>query len=289
MKTLCKRSLMHSAAFGAALVLSVLAAKSGMAADVVRIGMIPDAGATQVSVEQKKPLQDYLEKALGRPVRIIIPTNYNATVEGLGNDSLDFAYLGGLTYVKAHIRYQVVPVVQRQIDQEFHSMLIAHAGSGIKSIKDLKGKSFAFGDINSTSGHLFAYKAMNKAGFDPDKDLSGYRYTGSHTATVQAVASGAADAGSVDETVLREMIADGKIDANSVYVFFKSPPFADYVWVARKDIDPKLRKSFARAFTDLKEGRDDKILDILRGKHFVPATNSEYDEVRSLAKQFSLL
>jgi phosphonate transport system substrate-binding protein len=70
----------------------------------IRIGMIPDAGATQVSVEQKAPLRAYLEKALGRPVQLIIPANYNATVEGLGNGSLDAAYLGGLTYVKAHQR-----------------------------------------------------------------------------------------------------------------------------------------------------------------------------------------
>ncbi len=287
MNTLCKRILMHAAAFCAVLALSVVAAKPGMAADAVRVGMIPDAGATQVSIEQKKPLQDYLEKALGRSVRIIIPTNYNATVEGLGNGSLDFAYLGGLTYVKAHARYQVVPVVQRQIDREFHSLFIAHAGSGIKSIKDLQGKNFAFGDIGSTSGHLFAYRAMMKAGIDPDKDLS-YRYTGSHTATVQAVASGAADAGSVDETVFRAMIASGKIDKGSAYVFFTSPPFTDYVWAARKDIDPKLQEKFARAFTGLKEGRDDGILDILRGKHFVKATDAEWDDVRAVAKQFSL-
>ena len=257
--------------------------------DEIRVGMIPDAGATQVSIDQKKPLQDYLEKVLGRKVHIIIPTNYNATVEGLGNGSLDFAYLGGLTYVKAHARYQVIPVVQRQIDREFHSLFIAHAGSGIKSLQDLKGKKFAFGDINSTSGHLFAYKAMKTAGIDPDKELNGYRYTGSHTATVQAVASGAADAGSVDETVFHDMIASGKVDSNSVYIFYKTPAFADYVWVARKDIDPKLQRKFATAFTDLKAGRDDKILDILRGKQFVTATDDEWNDVRAVAKQCSLL
>ncbi len=173
MNTLSKSILLYSAALCAALALSVLAAKSGMAADVVRVGMIPDAGATQVSIEQKKPLQDYLEKAVGRTVIIIIPTNYNATVEGLGNGSLDFAYLGGLTFVKAQARYKVVPVVQRQIDREFHSLFIAHAGTGIRNIKDLHGKNFAFGDINSTSGHLMPYLAMEKAGFDPDKDLTG--------------------------------------------------------------------------------------------------------------------
>src|ERR1700733_5071093 len=72
------------------------------AGETIRIGMIPDAGATQVSVDQKKPLRDYLAAALGQSVDLIIPTNYNATVEALGNGSLDFAYLGGPRDLKVH-------------------------------------------------------------------------------------------------------------------------------------------------------------------------------------------
>jgi len=59
----------------------------------VSVGMIPDAGATQVSIQEKGPLKDYLAKHIGREVNLVIPTNYNATVEALGNGSLDFAYL----------------------------------------------------------------------------------------------------------------------------------------------------------------------------------------------------
>ncbi len=289
MNMLSRRFLMHSAVLCAGLALLMLAAGPTMAGDEVRVGMIPAAGATQVSVEQQKPLQEYLEKALGQPVKIIIPTNYNATVEGLGNGSMDFAYLGGLTFVKAQALYGVLPVVQRQIDREFHSLFITHSGTGIKSIEDLRGKSFAFGDINSTSGHLMPFLAMEKAGLDPDKDLSGYRYTGSHTATAQAVASGVIDAGALDEAVFQSMIAKGQIDKSKVQVFYTTPAFVDYVWVARKDIDPKLKEKFAQAFMDLKPGRDDKILDILMGKQFVPATNEEYDDIRTTAKKLKLL
>jgi phosphonate transport system substrate-binding protein len=280
--------LMSSAALCAGVALSVLGAKSAVAGNTVKIGMIPASGATQVSVEQEKPLQEYLEKALGQPVKIIIPTNYNATVEGLGNGSMDFAYLGGLTFVKAQARYGVLPVVQRKIDREFHSLFITHAGTKIESIKGLHGKTFAFGDINSTSGHLMPYLAMEKAGFDPDKDLNSYRYTGSHTATAQAVANGVVDAGSLDEAVFRSMVAKGQIDKNKVRIFYTTPAFVDYVWVARKDIDPKLKKKFAAAFMNLKPGRDDKILAILLGKRFVAATNAEYNDIRATAKKLNL-
>jgi phosphonate transport system substrate-binding protein len=253
----------------------------------IRIGMIPDAGATQVSVEQKAPLRAYLEKALNRPVTLVIPTNYNATVEGLGNGSLDVAYLGGLTFVKAHDRYGAVPLVQRAADRQFHSLFITQADSPIKDLKDLRGKSFAFGDINSTSGHLMPYYAIEKAGINPDKDFK-FRYTGSHAATVKAVESGVVDAGACDETVFREMTKDGKADGSKMRVFYTTKPFVDYVWAARADLDKPTQEAIVKAFTQLEPGKDDKILTILRGKKFVAANNAEYDAIRTTAKQLKL-
>jgi len=253
----------------------------------VNIGMIPDAGATQVSVKEKAPLKAYLEQKLGRPVNLIIPTNYNATVEALGNGSLDFAYLGGLTYIKAHARYSVVPLVQRSSDLQFHSCFITSSHSSIHSLGDLRGKTFAFGDINSTSGHLMPYLEMRQAGVDPNSALK-YRYTGSHPATAKAVESGAVDAGALDETVYNSMISEGKLDPNKVRVFYMSKPFVDYVWVARKDVDPATQEKFAQAFTDLKEGQDDEILKILRGKNFVRANNEEYTVLRLIAEDLNM-
>jgi phosphonate transport system substrate-binding protein len=269
---------------------ALVAAAVPAAAGPIRIGMVPDAGATQVSVEEKAPLRAYLEKAIGQPVELVIPTSYNATVEGLGNASLDIAYLGGLTYVKAHARYGVVPLVQREEDQRFHSLFITQADAPIRALADLKGKRFAFGDINSTSGHMFPYLAMSEAGVDPDKDLT-YRYTGSHAATVKAVEAGAVDAGACDETVFRQMTSDGKADPAKLRVFYTTPAFVDYVWVARKELDPSVRQAIVKAFTALapEHGDDDTVLAILRGKRFVPADDAEYDRVRAIASRLGLL
>ena len=253
----------------------------------VNVGMVPDAGATQVSITEKAPLKAYLEQKLGRPVNLIIPTNYNATVEALGNGSLDFAYLGGLTYIKAHARYSVVPLVQRSSDLQFRSFFITSFHSSIHSLVDLKGKTFAFGDINSTSGHLMPYLEMRQAGIDPNTSLK-FRYTGSHPATAKAVESGAVDAGALDETVYTSMVAEGKLDPNKVRVFYTSKPFVDYVWVSRKDVDPATQEKFAQAFTDLKERQDDEILKILRGKDFVRANNEEYTVLRLVAEDLKM-
>jgi phosphonate transport system substrate-binding protein len=258
------------------------------AANGIKVGMIPDAGATQVSIEEKAPLRQYLAKATGAKVELIIPTNYNATVEALGNGSLDFAYLGALTYVKAHDRYGVLPLVQRSADKTFHSLFITQSGSSIQKLADCKGKRFAFGDINSTSGHLIPYDELIKAGINAEQDMQ-VRYTGSHAATVKAVEGGAADAGALDETVYRSMIAEGKVDGGKVRIFLTSPPFVDYVWVARKDVGAAERDTFAKAFLSLKEGKDDAILNILRGKDFVRVDDAEYANIRKIARDLKML
>jgi phosphonate transport system substrate-binding protein len=265
-----------------------LAALAATAGDKpLAVGMIPDAGATQISIQEKDPLKKYLTKHLGQPVNLIIPTNYNATVEALGNGSLDFAYLGGLTYVKAHKTYGVVPLVQRTSDLEFHSLFITGANSPIKRLADLKGKNFVFGDINSTSGHLMPYLELKQAGIDVEKDFK-YRYSGSHPATAKAVESGAADAGALDESVYNAMVAEGKLDKTKVRVFYTSKPFLDYVWVARKDVGKAEQEKFAKAFTDLQEGKDEQILGILRGKKFVRASDDRYEILRKVAEELKM-
>ncbi len=275
-------------AFIEAATVSSAAFTSLRAAAPLSVGMIPDAGATQVAVDQKAPLRDYLAKALGESVNLIIPTNCNATVEALGNGSLDFAYLGALTYVKAHAMYGVLPLVQRAEDKQFHSLFITPASSGIQKLADAKGRRFAFGDINSTSGHLIPYAELKKAGVDADKDLQ-FRYTGSHPATAKAVESGAVDAGALDETVYRAMVSGGQLDGSKVRVFYTSAPFVDYVWVARKDVDATHREKFVNAFLNLKEGKDDGVLNILRGKNYVRADDAEYGNIRTVATQLKMM
>lgn len=277
-------NLLRAAGIIGALALTAAGADA-QAAEPLRVGMVPDAGATQISVEEKAPLQAYLEKQLGRPVKLIIPTSYNATVEGIGNGSLDVAYFGGLTYVKAHLRYGATPLVQRDVDQQFHGLFITRPGVGISRLQDLKGKTFCFGDINSTSGHLFPYLVMKQAGVSPDQ-LKSFRYTGSHAATAQAVAAGVCDAGSLDETVYKAMQA--KLPG-STQVFATTPAFADYVWAARKGLDAKTQQAFSNAFLRLQKGRDDAVLKILRGEHFVRANDAEYAEVEQVAKELGLL
>jgi phosphonate transport system substrate-binding protein len=224
-------------------------------------------------------------------VELTVPTNYAAVVEALVADQVDFAYLGGFTYVQAHQRAGVLPLVQREGDRHFHSLLITRTGSPIHGIADLAGKTFSFGDVNSTSGHLMPDYFLRQAGHDPATFFGAVQYSGGHDATVLAVANGKVDAGAVDETVYKTMLAKGVVTPQQVRVFYTTPDFLDYVWVARKGLAPATREKLARAYLALSpatpEGK--QLLELLRGKKFVRADDASYGRLREAAKATGLL
>jgi phosphonate transport system substrate-binding protein len=238
-------------------------------------------GTTQ---DDREPLRAYLTKAMGRPVSVEAPDSYRETVNHLADSSYDFACLGALVYIRAHAKYGVIPLVQRASDLQYHSVFITAAASSIHSLSDLKGKQFAFGDIDSTSAHLMPYRELKRAGINPETDLK-FRYSGSHPATAAMVETGIVDAGSLDEMVFRFLIDGGKLDGKKVRVFYISAPYLDYVWVARKDISKDKQQQFAHALLDLKEGKDDAILKILRARPFVIANDEEYQITRQVAHE----
>jgi phosphonate transport system substrate-binding protein len=269
------------AAFGSA---AAIAPTAAAAADELTVAFIPEIATTPSSYAAKKPLVDTLARATKRSVKLIIPTNYAATVEAIGNDSVDLAYFGGLTYLKARKLYGVVPLVQRDADRQFHSLFITTRPQ-ITKLSDLRDKSFAFGDPNSTSGHLQPVKEMIEAGIDPDKDMRS-RYTGNHTATAIAVNNGSVDAGAMDETVYRKLADDKTIDVSKTRVFYTSRPFVDYVWVVRKGLDPATADAIKKAFVTT---TDPAVLDVLRATKYVAADDAEYEPLRKVAERLKLL
>jgi phosphonate transport system substrate-binding protein len=97
------------------------------------------------------------------------------------------------------------------------------------------------------------------------------------------------DAGAVDESIFKSMLSEGKIKAGAFRIFHVSKPFVDTVWVARKEVSSADQEKFAKAFIALKQGLNDQVLLILRGKDFVRANNEEYNILRLLAQQLKML
>jgi phosphonate transport system substrate-binding protein len=255
----------------------------------LRVSMIPTTDPAKI-LRESEPLKSRLGQATGATVDFTIPSSYSAVVEALVADKLDVAHLGGFTYVQARKRVGVVPLVQRDRDQAFHSVFVVPVASTIATLADLKGHTFAFGDVNSTSGHLMPEYYMRQNHVDPEV-LAKAIYTGGHDATLLAVANGKVDAGAMDEAVFQKMTADGKVDAKSVKIFYTTPPFFDYVWVARKGLPAETQKKIAAVFLALDESKpeDKKLLDLLSGKKYLPADDGSYDKLREAATQAGLL
>jgi phosphonate transport system substrate-binding protein len=265
------------------------ASGSAAPAKTLRVSMIPTTDPGKLARESQ-PLVAYLEARTGAKVELTVPLNYAAVVEAFGADKIDVAFFGGFTYVQAHKRFDAQPLVQRERDQAFHSLFITQIDSPIGSLADLKGKSFAFGDVNSTSGHLMPEYFLRQAAVDPDV-IAKAIYTGGHDATALAVANRKVDAGALDEAVFAKLTKDGKLDAAKLKVFHTTPPFFDYVWCARKATDSALADAFAAAMLALDPARpsDKVVLDLLQATRYVKADDASYDKLREAATAAGLL
>src|SRR6266850_2655996 len=252
-------------------------------AQPLRVSMIPTTDPGKASREMQ-PLVDYLSRKTSGPVQMTVPTNYAAVVEALINDQVDIAHLGGFTYVQSSKRAGVKPLAQRERDRNFHSLFVTQPGSTIQSLSDLKGRSFAFGDVNSTSGHLMPEYFMRENKVDPEV-IAKAIYTGGHDATLLAVANGKVDAGALDEAVFQRLTTTGKVNPAKVRVFWTTPPFLDYGWVARKGLDTKVSGAVANAFLAPNDAdpQQKQILEVLSAKKYLNAEDASYDRLRQAA------
>jgi len=85
--------------------------------------MIPTTDPGKI-IRESQPFIDYLQMKTGAKVELTVPTNYAAVVEAVSNDRVDIAYFGGFTFVQASARAGALPLVQRERDQNFHSLFI---------------------------------------------------------------------------------------------------------------------------------------------------------------------
>ncbi|MEO5686337.1 MAG: putative selenate ABC transporter substrate-binding protein [Burkholderiaceae bacterium] len=261
-------------------------------ANVLRVSAIPDEAPTELQ-RKFKPLGDYLKAKTGMDVQFTPVTDYAAVVEGLATKKIDLAWLGGFTFVQAKLRSegQVVPIVQRAEDEKFTSRFIVPLDSPIKTIADLKGHTFAFGAPSSTSGSLMPRYFLQQQGLVPERDFKTVAFSGAHDATVAFVASGRAEAGVLNASVMDKLVEAKNPNAEKVRVLATTPPFFDYNWTVRPGLDPALTKKLTDAFLALDPTKpaDKEILDLQRASKFIPTKASNYDGIEAAGKSAGLI
>ncbi len=261
--------------------------------EVLKVSAIPDENPTEL-LRIYTPFAEYLSRELGMRVQFTPVVDYAATVEGLAARKLDLVWYGGFTSVQAVRRTGglATRLAMRQEDAEFKSVFVTRKDSGIKSLADLRGKTFAFGSVSSTSGHLMPRYFLLKSGIDPDRDFAQKpAFSGAHDATALWVESGKVDAGALNFLVWDKLVETRKVDLGKVTVFWTTPPYVDYVWTARSDLDPGLREKITAAFLKLRYDNpaDRRLLDLHRTRGYSRAHDEDWKMTEEAAISAGLL
>lgn len=257
---------------------------------VIRFGVEPfDTSAKLV------PIYDHLAKLisakLGCEVKVYIATSYNAEIEAMRSGKLEIGQFGPLGYVLAHQIAKAEAVAafgtaDGKVDTYWAS-LVTYPGSGIKTVTDLRGRSFAFSDPASTSGHLFPAYGMRKAGVDPDKDIKAI-FAGSHAASFEALYNHKVDAGEVNSQQLESAQQRGHYKEGDLVFLWKSDPIPTDPFVVRGDLPPAFKTRVAEALKNLDlmslDANDRKVLTGAGITRLVPQTDAAYDVIRDLVK-----
>ncbi|GAB6181243.1 putative selenate ABC transporter substrate-binding protein [Desulfotomaculum defluvii] len=258
-------------------------------AKILKVGLVPNQAPDQMKAKYE-PFKAYLQETLGIEVELYVANNYAGVVEAMASGKLDMAYFGGLTYVQAKQRAKIHPIVT-EIDSEtkttkYYSLIITPADSKIKSVAELKDKTFAFGDVSSTSGSLYPRIMLDQAGLKIPDDFANVIYTGKHDATAMAVEKGKVDAGGLEGRILNKLIADGQIDKTKIRILAKSDMIEGYPWVVIDSMDKELENKIIEAFLAM---NDEELLKLLKAEGFAKVTKEDYKYIEEQAARLGLL
>ena len=278
------------------LLLSSCGEDSSSSAKVMYMGGIPDQEAATLN-RRFGSVAEYLSKELGVKVKYVPTVDYAALVSAFKRNDIHLAWFGGLTGVQARaFAPGSKAIAQRPRDAEFHSTFVVQSDLEVESLQDIKGLTFTFGSESSTSGHLMPRHSLIQAGVDPDQDFRGRpSFSGSHDRTWKLVESGSFQAGALNQSVWEKVKAEGKADPSKVRAFYTTPPYYDYNWTIRSDVD----QSFGDGFTDRVQATilamdpgepvQKEILDLFSAERFIASANENYQAIEDVARKLDII
>jgi len=267
--------------------LAIVAATPAGAANVLNVGLIPSEDANVV-IADNKPFLDVLARSVQMEVKPFVATDYNGVIEALRSKRLDIAFLGPFSYVLAVSVADVEAFAVAETSKQtttYRAYVIARKDRGIRSLADLKGRTFAFVDPSSTSGHLLPKAALSKIGFDADKDFSRVIFAGGHDAVAIAVQNGKVDAGAIADGLFDAAVARGVIKRDELTIVWTSDPIAGSPFCMRRDLPADLKQRIREGFYAMRDvpwGSKGVL------KRWEPIEDRAYDFVRDAAKVLNL-
>lgn len=264
--------------------------KSVRKPNVYLFGFDPRASPEE-DARQYLPFLKYLEKVTGHHFQLHFTPKGKTTAQTLGTGEIHFAAIGAGSYLKARARYNVIPVA-RGLNiygkAEYRSMIIVSPKGKLRDIKDLRGKTFAFGNFTSTQGHIIPRIILVEHGIEL-KDLGSYVYTGSHFECANSVTSGNFDAGGIQDIMAKKLEKDGIVRILHTSKYYPSSCIA-----ANRDVPKKVLANVKKALIDFQPKGDDAP-DLYHWDRtempngFIEARDKDYEELRKWAIKLGYL
>ena len=235
------------------------------------------------------PILVQLESDLGVKIKPVTATDYRGTIEALKFKKAEVGHLGPKSYVEAATNNyaNVEPVAQLRLANGslgYRSCLIVHSDSDMFSPEDMAGKTFAFNDPNSTSGYLVPSTFfMTEMNMDPKKYFSKVTFSGSHEASILAVANKKVEVASTNLPDLQQLTRENKVPRGGLRVIWVSKLIPNDPIVVRKDLPASLKSAIQESLVSMKAKNPDAFKEIgawLSG--FVAADDGKYQVIREL-------
>ncbi len=286
----------------AALVATTALATPAMAQDIseFRIGILGGENA-QDRLNNNECLREYTEEELGVETKLFAPADYDGVIQGLLGGTIDMAWLGASGYAKTYLSdpEAVEPVlVKVNVDggYGYYSIGFARKDSGITSLEDMKGKTFGFGDPNSTSGYLIPSIEIPQATgatMDSGDYFGEVKFTGGHEQTIVAVNNGDVDGGvtwadglgdwedGFNSGALRRAVDAGLVDMNDMVMIWQSQPIPEGPVVIRKSLPAEVKAKMTKLWDELSEKDRECFYGVAAGeaKSFDPITHDAYEVI----------
>lgn len=253
--------------------------------EVVKFGFIPTEGAAD-SAKRARPVAKKLEDVLGVKVEVFTASDYNGIITAMANKHIDFAYFGPKSYTEASEKANAEALVL-ELDKDgqpgYTGIIVARKDSGITSMEQAKGKTFAFTDPNSTSGFLVPNVIFARdMKVDPKQYFKDVRFSGSHGASILAVKNGSIDVAATNDIDLNRMIQKGSVAMDEFVILRKSDLIPGAPMAARKDLPASLKAAFAGALLQIND--DPEALEILQNGGYAHTNDKNYDIIRYMKR-----
>jgi len=245
--------------------------------------------STQEVTRRWTPILAQLEKDLGISIKSVAATDYRGTIEALKFGKAQIGHLGPNSYVEAsNNNYANVEPIAQMVRSNgalgYRSCLIVHADSDMFGPEDIAGKTFAFNDPNSTSGYLVPSTFfLNEMAIDPRKHFAKVTFSGSHEASILAVANKKVEVASTNLPDLQQLVRENKVPRGALRVIWVSRLIPNDPVVVRKDLPASLRQAVQESLVSMKSRQPDVFASAgATAGGFVKADDARYQVIREL-------